>query len=186
MLEVIKSKEISASEKVLLMFMGLNGVGVYTYQDFINSTGLSRATVGRSLSSLYEKGWIEKKTAISDSGAESIQYSISFGDSTNPKFERTCYVYVQELAGPGLTIGKVGIAFNVFERMRQQSKKSLFQHKLMYSKLFKSYAEAAKVEQIVLSAIPQFVCEKDWLPDGFTETIHKQDILKAIQIIEEK
>ncbi len=59
------------------MFMGLNGVGVYTYQDFINSTGLSRATVGRSLSSLYEKGWIEKKTAISDSGAEySVQYFV--------------------------------------------------------------------------------------------------------------
>ncbi len=52
MLEVIKSKEISASEKVLLMFMGLNGVGVYTLPRFHKPTGLSRATVGRSLSSV--------------------------------------------------------------------------------------------------------------------------------------
>ncbi len=186
MLEVIKSREINASEKLLLMFMGLSGDGTYTYQDFIESTGLSRATVGRCLSSLYDKGFIDKKTSISDNGAESIEYSVSSGDSIIPKFERTCYVYVQELVGPGLTIGKVGVAFNVFERMRQQSKKSLFQHKLVYSRLFKSYNEAYAVEKAVLGALPQFVCEKDWLPDGYTETIHQQDILKAIEIIEEK
>ena len=52
------------------------GNGVYTYQDFMDSTGLSRATVGRSLSKLYDDGWIDKKTTISPSGAESIEYAL--------------------------------------------------------------------------------------------------------------
>ena len=76
MLEILKSKELVASEKVIVMFMGLNGNGVYTYQDFMDSTGLSRATVGRALSKLYDDGWIDKKTTISPSGTESIEYAL--------------------------------------------------------------------------------------------------------------
>lgn len=187
MLEILKSKELGASEKVIVMFMGLNGNGVYTYQDFMDSTGLSRATVGRSLSKLYDDGWIDKKTTISPSGAESIEYALLLQKaSVAERLNRPCFVYVQRLTGPGLTVGKVGIAFNVFERMRQQGKSSLFRHELVYSRLFECYTDASNMEKQVLRELPQFVCEKDWLPDGYTETIHVDDILHAIKIIEEK
>lgn len=187
MIEIITMKNISSSEKMILLFLLVSGSGDYTFEDFMDGTDMSRSTVARCLSSLYEKGFISKLTTKSSHGYDIIRYELH-KESLIPPCDhevRPCYVYVQKLRGPGLTIGKVGIAFDVEQRMKKQSKKSLFRHELLYSKLYSCYAHASSVEQRVIRNLEKFQCQREWLPDGFTETIHEKDIDKAIKIIGE-
>lgn len=187
MIEIITMKSISSSEKMILLFLFICGSGDYTFEDFMNGTDMSRSTVARCISSLYGKGFISKFTTKSPHGYDKIRYDLHKESLIAPCAQdvRPCYVYVQKLRGPGLTIGKVGIAFDVEERMKKQSKKSLFRHELLYSKLYSCYSHASSVEQKVIKSLDKFHCEMEWLPDGFTETIHEKDIYTAIKMIGE-
>lgn len=186
MLEILALQKIGASEKLILLFVFFNGPGVYTYQDFMTATNLSRPTVGRCLQNLIKEGYLLKSTEVSATGYSIISYEFCDSPMTSPSAtSKPCYVYVQRLHGVGLTIGKVGIAFNVVERIKDQSKKSLFRHELLYSRLFSCYAAASSVERHVLKSLPRFNCNKDWLPDGYTETIDERDIESAIKLIGE-
>ena len=66
---------------------------------------------------------------------------------------------------------KFGIANDVKVRMKQQSDVSMFQHSVIREWRFSSREEALLVENEVKYQFVGFHLDKDWMPDGYTETL---------------
>lgn len=185
MISIITDKNLSSGAKVLLMFITASGDNTYTYKDFVDGTGLSKPTIARCIKELLDGGYISRYRTMRDgSYQEYIFYSTS--KDGVPECKRKMFVYVQRLSSPNLTIGKVGIAVNPEMRKRQQRNGSCFKHDIVFSAEFDTHEEAYEVEQSLLESLIRYDCDKNWLPNGYTETILESEIPKAIEMIKEK
>ncbi|ECP3695809.1 hypothetical protein FZH23_17375 [Salmonella enterica] len=108
---------------------------------------------------------------------ESGEYNIKRLGMTRP-----VYFYVQQLDDKYI---KFGFTVNVEKRMKEQAKRSKFNHKLIYSRLFDRGWLAVDLEKGIKLNIKGKTAKKEDVPDGWTETRQFKHLPKMIKFIED-
>jgi hypothetical protein len=108
---------------------------------------------------------------------------------TEPKVvlpPKPCHVYLQELISPHVRALKYGVANVTESRMKGQSSKSQFKHKLLYEVLLPTRDDALALEKDISVEFGGYYVEKAWMPDGYTETLSydlKDEVIAYIKSV---
>lgn len=93
------------------------------------------------------------------------------------------FFYIQELTNENMCIGyKFGITKNIKQRISIQKSKSKLSHKLIF-KFESNGKNILEIENYIKQNINSGYLDKTIFPDGFTETISPDDILKLENIV---
>ncbi|EFI2836373.1 GIY-YIG nuclease family protein [Escherichia coli] len=102
------------------------------------------------------------------------------------QLKKVGYFYIQKLIGRGVDGYKFGITNrDVYDRLRDQSRRSKLDHELVFSHRFDIGKNAAKVERMIKDKIKHELCfvSKELMPDGYTETISKEAFARILNDI---
>ena len=93
--------------------------------------------------------------------------------------------YIQKLSNEEKTVYKFGISGDVVRRMREQSRKSRFNHELLHEIQFDDGNDALLLEKKIKSTIPYGVVTKEELYSGFSETFDEEYLEEVLKMIKD-
>ena len=117
-----------------------------------------------------------------EGGGEDVLLPGVLGLSTTLKTNPKTWVYLQKLESEERVVYKFGISSKPEQRLKQQSRKSVFTHKLLSAVGPFSYSEARKIEKEIAGAISEIPLSQNDLPDGWTETFSEKDLPQVNKI----
>lgn len=107
-----------------------------------------------------------------------------FCNPTGYRVNKRGIFYIVEWYGYCESFIKFGITNKtVEERIERQYKQGNLDYKILYCFYFKDGAIPLKIETQMLRDLDCGVCPKQWLPDGYTETTHVDNLPKILNYI---
>lgn len=95
-------------------------------------------------------------------------------------------LYLVKWYGFGEEFIKFGITNKtVLQRVRAQSCKSSFNYEILHDFYFKKGQKALDTEKLIKKKFNCGVCKREWLPEGYTETVKINDLPQLLKTINE-